>query len=263
MSIRLIALDLAGTLEDPRRLSKRDREALRTANERGIHIALFSAGPATKVREFGREIGVPGPVVAERGGHVLGPNDEELACIRIPPDIARAVIAEAPDHVFVFMKVGAIVYARSTPRKDWELSVAPPPSVEMVDALEAHLGDGPWWIVAHGGVAAMVKVVARLEVDLRVALPGTVAEFALFTPRGGSREDALRRIRQHLGVEKAETFAIVDAEEAIPMFRQAGFRFARQSADERVRLAAGWAAEEGTRDDVAEMLRRHVFDAGG
>jgi len=44
------------------------------------------------------------------------------------------------------------------------------------------------------------------------------------------------------------------------MFRETGTRLARAEADEHVRLAAGWAAPEDGKDDVAEMLEQHVLD---
>ena len=195
LTIRLVALDLAVTTPHRIRLSERDREALRAVSMRGVHVALVSAQGSAEVRTIGDALGLRGPTVAERGAHVVAADGDELARVRIPTDVARRVLAEATLPLFVFMKVGAVVYARPTPKRWWERGVKPPPGVEMVGQLEDRLDDGPWWIIANGHVRDLVRKLAGAEIDVTVALPDTVAEFALFTPRGGSREDALRRLR--------------------------------------------------------------------
>lgn len=256
MAVRLIAIDLP-VLD----LSDRDVAALRrAATERGVQVALVSAQPLADVREMQRQLALSGPLIAERGAHVVDAAGDDLGVLQIPPDAARRILTAARERplMLTFMRVGGMTYVRPGPKRWWERTVPPPPGTEVVDELEDHVGDGPTLIVATGRDARLLAS-ADGPIEVIVRGRGTEIEAVMFTAQGASRGLALRRLRERLGIERRETLAVVESEEALSLFEDAGVRVARADADDRVLLAADWTAS--VEDGLAATLDRFVFNS--
>ena len=68
MGIRLIALDLDGTLLDSRgRLSERNRAAVAAARQKGARVALVTGRRFRDARPLALELGLDVPVIAHNG----------------------------------------------------------------------------------------------------------------------------------------------------------------------------------------------------
>ena len=68
MAIRLIALDLDGTLLDSRgRVGERNRAALDEARARGVGVALVTGRRFRDARPLALELGLDVPVIAHNG----------------------------------------------------------------------------------------------------------------------------------------------------------------------------------------------------
>lgn len=71
MDIRLIALDLDGTLLDKdKQISSLNAEALRLCEARGMHVVLSSGRSFESVRKFCREVGLKSPIISSNGARV-------------------------------------------------------------------------------------------------------------------------------------------------------------------------------------------------
>jgi hydroxymethylpyrimidine pyrophosphatase-like HAD family hydrolase len=80
------------------------------------------------------------------------------------------------------------------------------------------------------------------------------------TSRAGTYAAALGALQHRYGIRRAETLAIVGAEDAHQLFECAAVRVAMHDADERVLLSAEWEAP--ARDGIAATLERYGARVG-
>ena len=94
MSIRLLALDLDGTLLNSRgKLSERNRLTLNQARERGVRIALVTGRRFRDARPIALELGLDLPLISHNGAltkHVQ--TLETVAAVLLPLEAAREVL---------------------------------------------------------------------------------------------------------------------------------------------------------------------------
>ena len=101
MKVRLIALDVDGTLTDDThiRISERNKAALRRCAERGIHIVLASGRPMALMRPVAEELGCVRYVISANGGAVWDLKENQRIVSReIPPDISEKIVKILLDY---------------------------------------------------------------------------------------------------------------------------------------------------------------------
>src|SRR5437868_10197138 len=100
MTIRLIALDLDGTLLNSRgELTGRNRAAIEAARGRGVSVALVTGRRFRDARPLALELGLDVPVIAHNGAltkHAL--TLETVSAILMPVGAARAVVRLGRAH---------------------------------------------------------------------------------------------------------------------------------------------------------------------
>src|SRR3954471_8624334 len=94
MAIRLIALDLDGTLLDSRgQLSAGNRAALTAARERGVRVALVTGRRFRDARPLALELGLDVPVIAHNGALTKHARTLETVAVKLlPMEAAREVL---------------------------------------------------------------------------------------------------------------------------------------------------------------------------
>src|SRR5919107_239804 len=100
MAIRLIALDLDGTLLDSRgQLSAGNRAALTAARGRGAAVALVTGRRFRDARPLALELGLDVPVIAHNGALTKHAHSlETVSATLLPLEAARAVVRLGRAH---------------------------------------------------------------------------------------------------------------------------------------------------------------------
>jgi len=97
MAIRLIALDIDGTLLDARsQLPEINRQAIVDATARGIEIALVTGRRYDFAMPIARQIPCPLTMIVNNGAMVKSSDGVTLLVHRLPRDVARRVIEATP-----------------------------------------------------------------------------------------------------------------------------------------------------------------------
>ena len=96
MDIKLIALDIDGTLTNHATISERNRNAVRQAINAGIHVVLATGRGRIATRPIWKELDLHGPSI-QYGGAMIADIDSERALIlhEMDPNIIREVLAFA------------------------------------------------------------------------------------------------------------------------------------------------------------------------
>ena len=94
MSIRLLALDLDGTLIDETlRISPRVQRALHRAIDAGVHVTLATGRPFSQTRHYAQQLGIAAPLICFQGALVQDPASEAILFrCGVPLPLAREFV---------------------------------------------------------------------------------------------------------------------------------------------------------------------------
>lgn len=100
MAIRLLALDLDGTLLNPRgQLTDRNRQAIADAREYGVHVALCTGRRFRDARPIALDLGLDVPLISHNGALTKHAETlETVAVLTLPLAVAQEVIRIGREH---------------------------------------------------------------------------------------------------------------------------------------------------------------------
>lgn len=266
MKYRLLAVDLDGTLLDARGSPHaEDVRAIRAAREAGVSVTIVTGRLYSGTRQAAEILGLEGPVACVDGSHVVSAKTHAtLYHHGIVGDHARALrdaVARRGPAAFVFARDEVVHDDAGVPYLEyvttWSKDVTRVERVVEHDAWHGEEG-----VTAVVAVGSMQQIVGAAE-DLAKALPD-VLQLATFPTRrmegswgmvvrakGGTKGSALEWVARHHGVPLAETVAVGDWINDVPMFEVAGRSFAMGQAPEPVKEAA------------TDVLHETVLEGGG
>ncbi len=286
MKIRLIALDLDGTLLNSRgELSPRNREAIAAARERGARVALVTGRRFRDARPVALELGLDVPVIAHNGALTKHARTLETVAARLMPFEAalrvvrtgRAHGADAlvsDDHLGAGLLVYDHISEGNTALQKyiaWSHRVVgeeAAAAIRQVPSLEDYLDHDPLHVAFSGGCAAMEQLAdeMRRELGASVKLLLTLypkPDFALLDvlhPEA-SKGAGLAAVAAEYGLTAAEVLAVGDNHNDLEMLDYAGTGVLMANADpgldERGRFHRTASNDE---DGVALAIRRFVLD---
>jgi Cof subfamily protein (haloacid dehalogenase superfamily) len=284
-AIRLVALDLDGTLLDSRgELTPRNRASIDAARERGVSVALVTGRRFRDARPLALELGLDVPVIAHNGALTKHAHTLETVCaVLMPVETAHAVVrvgrAHAADALVSDDHLGAgiLVYDQLSPGNTalaryiaWSRRVVGEDAAEAirrVPSLEEYLDHDPLHIAFSGGCAEMERLadVMRRELGETVRLLLTLypkMDFALLDVLhpSASKGAGLAAVAAEQGLTREEVMAVGDNFNDLEMLEWAGTGVLMGNADPAL-SERGDFYNTGTNDEdgVAAAIERFVL----
>lgn len=258
-AIRLVVSDLDGTLiRSDKTLSDGVVAAVGRLLRSGATVSLISARPPSGMLWVAERLELDGIIAAFNGGTILRTDGTILRRYVIPPVAARnslEVLRQFPVTIWLFR--GGFWHASSleNPHTPREIASTNQQPVLVGDMTE--LADSIDKIVAVSDDHALL---ARLEAQLRQAL-GAEANVARSQPyylditaAQANKGDGIAALAEAAGVPLAETAAIGDQHNDLPMFARAGLSIAMGQGPEAVRMAADHVTLSTEADGVAYAI---------
>lgn len=257
--IKLLALDLDGTLLDPeRKLTQTHIEAVRRARDAGIRIALASGRNVTSIEAYAKELDVEGPMVCSNGAHILASSNQEIAHSHIPTKTANYLVQYALDkdlHVSIYARYDVFFAHRNAWSDIYEARVR---HLEPIMLKGRHVGsievtkilfaDEPDVLADHQ--AHMESHADRLDVDIVRSEP----DYLEFLPCGANKALGLAQVARHFNLEPNEIAAIGDYYNDLEMLKYAGLSAAMSTAPPEVQAAANLIAPSNVEGGVAWFI---------
>lgn len=287
MAIRLIALDLDGTLLDSRgRVGARNRAAIDEARARGVGVALVTGRRFRDARPLALELGLDVPVIAHNGALTKHAHSlETVAAVLMPVEAARAVVRVGREHgadALVsddHVGAGLLVYDHISPGNtalakyiEWSRRVVgeeAAAAIRRVGSLEAYLDHDPLHIAFSGGCAAM----ERLSEVFKEALGGAVRLLLTLYPKmdfalldvlhpEASKGAGLAAVAAEQGLTRDEVMAVGDNFNDLEMLEWAGTGVLMGNAAPGLHATGRFHATATNDDDgVAEAIGKFVLEA--
>jgi hypothetical protein len=259
--IRLVLIDVDGTLVGVNGVHESTWPAVAEAREHGVEIALATGRIGVgRARELARRIGPAGLHVFHGGAVVSGIDVPPAHVVELPHEARAALVGESRRSGFPLE-----LYTVDRYFLEWEN--------DLTRLHARHLGLDPevcdllaldipivraLWPVPEADWPGLRSFTASLpDVELGPAAapwaPGAV--FGNVTRLGASKASALRWLAAHHGVTPAETAMIGDGENDLAALELAGLGIVVASAPEAVRAQADAVVGSPDEGGVAEALR--------
>ena len=264
-TIRLVAIDLDGTLLDTRQnLSARNRGAVSRVLAGGVQVAMATARDRGSVR-LKVPIAVAGLYYLASGGTVVF--DTASGSVLWNASLSPALISDA--IAFLHGYGHPIVLNRDcdywVDRRDDRVAM-----IEKRYNLHAHYVDGwsgvglPVHRVSLAAPRVVLEEAALAGVDAlgdRVNVSLASPDWLDILPRLAGKGPALQWLQAHIGVSPAETMAIGDYDSDLSLFAAAGCRVAMANSVPRIKAEATHQTASNDEDGVAQSLEALLPEA--
>lgn len=276
MTIRLILLDIDGTLTNSRKqITPKTREALLRAQASGITLALCSGRPEQGLYRWAEELDMvrhDGLFVCCNGGRVVNCRTREVLFDQpIPAEDARAVL----EHLKRFRVVPMVArgeYMYVTDVFDHDICLPEPFNVMRYEArgngyllcevrdLAEFVDFGPNKILTYGQPEYLQAHHEEMAGPFRgrVNAMFTAPFYFEYTAPGVDKARAIHSALTPLGFRPEEMLAFGDAENDISMLEYAGTGIAMGNAREAVKRTADEVTASNDEDGIACALYRHL-----
>ncbi len=267
MPVRLLALDLDGTIVDSRmQVSARVRSALRLAMDSGVRVTLASGRFFHSMRLFADDLGIREPLICYQGALIQDPASEEaLFRCGVPLDLAREFIHFVRRHGWdLCLYFDDRPYVESvTPHLRFYAEYSPvKEELRPVGDLSAFLSQEPLklLVVTEAEQAGAVDSTLRRRFAGRLRVVRSFARFVEATNVAVSKGRALSFLAQRLGVSQAQTMAIGDNDNDADMVAWAGLGVAMGGASAAVKAVADHVAPAIEEDGAAQAIERFILE---
>jgi Cof subfamily protein (haloacid dehalogenase superfamily) len=282
-SIRVLAVDIDGTLTDPQfHVSARNIRALRAAHRAGIQIILATGRRHDYAMPIARELDVPVLLLSSNGALVRSSNGETLFADRLPAATARKLIR----HMDEFRGHAVLTFDRpNVPGNDslvleradqlnqtisrW-LEVNRP-YIKFVAPLEDALGEeeDPLQAMYCGTIAFMEGVERRLaEAEFLNEITVLKTQYNHrdlcildVLTRDCSKGHALRRLAEEQGIPREQIMAIGDNYNDLEMLEFAGLPIIMSNASEDLKQN-GWRVTASNEESGVALAVEDLLGAG-
>lgn len=279
MGIRLIAIDMDGTLlDDEKRIPEENMRALLACMERGIEIVPATGRVLPGLREVVRTIPGLRYAITINGAEVFDlQTGELLSSTLIPADLAVEVI-EMAIHSGYDLMYDAYAERRglTTPENYAQIDrfVTAPGLARVIRSTRGPVPDVIAHIRQHAEMVEKVNLYfmnmddreamwQRLSRIPEIVLCSSVSNNIEINAAGVNKGRAVLELAAHLGIAPEETMAIGDGGNDLTMIRMAGFGVAMENAEPDVLAAADYVTGNNNRAGVAEAIRRFALGKEG
>lgn len=257
--MRLAAIDLDGTLlRSDGTISRRSRDAIRAARDKGITVVIVTARGPSSVTELAHDAGIDGSAICSNGALIVDLASgsvirERLIETEFAIELVRELRERLPGIAF------AVEHARFTHEPgfatNWEL----PAETRVADALELLDSPAAKLLMLHESheLDAILAVVRDVAGDgATVVLSGNIA--VEVTAVGVNKAAGLADLAEELGIEAKDVVAFGDYPNDVPMLAWAGRGVAVANAHPEVLAIADEVTASNDDDGVAIVLEQLI-----
>ena len=266
--VKLIALDLDGTLLDPSgAVTSATKEAIAQARAAGVRVVLNTGRPIPEACHFAAEAGcdtylscLGGAAIADHGtGRTLRRQDipEPWGTKALELCLGREI------ELMIFAEENILVdrFSGASLRRTYPFPVFHENALELDNPLAYMREKGIRLTKIHGdwnpGNYPLKELAAIPGVELTSA---SDHDFEL-VPEGVNKGRALETLAELYGCGLQECAAVGDSDNDLAMLRAAGLSIAMGNGSQAVKAAAAWITDSNDRDGVAKAILRCLEEA--
>ena len=267
--VKLIAMDMDGTLLTNRRISPANMAALRSAVDAGIEIALASGRLPDDISFWAKDVGLPFHVISLNGNCLLdGPFGKPIENHFMPTESALYIhqLALESGLMHAIFRWDELAISWIQPPEDlehWGSHLRRNGGRQALRFGQAagdrliRRGCNKIVIIDHSGDPSKLNKIRDLVrancPDIEITASG--ATNIELNRVGITKGTALTTLAAHLGIPMSQVMALGDSDNDLPMIQAAGYGVAMGNANAVVKAAARYETLHHAQDGVAAAIR--------
>lgn len=273
MDIKLIALDLDGTLlNSKKQLSKENRKALTECIENGILVVPCTGRTADGIPSEIKDIDGIRYAIATNGAVIHDLKENAVLDTRMLTWEKAMELLEFVDNYPVMYDPYIEGRGITEPKffenlSDYCLTDALQDLVKKTRDLHPSIIDYVRNIrkpvekinLFFPDMEGRARLRAELNKQADILVTSSIPNNLEINALGASKGEAIHRLADLLGIDRAQTMAIGDGENDFTMIRMAGVGVAMKNASEELQAEANYVTETNDDDGVAAAIYRLVF----
>jgi len=265
MSIKLIAMDLDGTLLTSERLvSERTIKTLKAARERGVHLTIATGRMMNSAEHFGSLIGADVPLISCNGSLVQKPDeDEPLFCRRLPDEVAQKLLTLCHERGWYCQwYVGRSIYAEKYLPEFFQ-AYRTIKNFKVIEVGERYLD------YAHNVIQCVVRDldggIWKIAEEISAVFPNEVwlqqrtGTSTDITMPGVNKALGLQALMDHLGLGADEVMACGDSDNDVSMLELAKTAVVPANGLPMAKAKATFLAPSHDEDGIAVAIEKLVL----
>ncbi|KQN90909.1 hydrolase Cof [Sphingomonas sp. Leaf231] len=265
MPIRLLVSDLDGTLVDrDKHLTPATIAAVDRLRAAGIGFTVISARPMSGIRPLLEPLGLDGDVAAFNGGIVFRRDGTIVSHVTLSPAVARGVVDMA-DGVDIWVFADDRWYASdgdgAHTQSERHSSAQEPVVVESFDNLLDHADKVTFVSDDEKRLHALYERV-HAAFGERATVAQSQTYYLDVTAITANKGDGIAALANALDIDLADTVAIGDQANDLPMLARAGLSIAMGNAPDAVKAAAHETTRANDADGVAHAIDTIILPRG-
>jgi Cof subfamily protein (haloacid dehalogenase superfamily) len=279
LKYKMLVTDMDYTLlNKEKKVSERNREAVRKAMEKGVHIVVATGRIYTSARVYAKLLGVCTPIIASNGAIIReaafdNPMDTEKTIYKdvLSPEAVKEMIRLSHKYgLFCHFFTEDTIYAEklvnvSVRYTEWNKYLG------EQDQVKIKIVDDIYESLQKDGVQILKAVVVDSDSEKIQGLRDSIEETGVVSVsqsmkdnlevmnKGVTKGSAVKMLAKLYGIDREEIIAIGDNENDLSMIEYAGLGIAMGNAEEALKKAAKHITGDYQQDGVAEAIERFIL----
>lgn len=266
--IKLITIDVDGTLVTPfKRLTQKNKDAIKRARDAGVHIALASGRPYSGMGPLVKELGLTEPgnfTICQNGSYIFDNEKADVISgtyqnptdLRIIDDLVKDfdVQISAMDHQSFYTRHKKPNWYTKIDAKISNL----PLQIISYDDFPSDKTFGR--ILILGRPSQVGKIWKNMPKDLRdnyYAVKTAPTLIEVMNPKT-NKGYAIKVMADDLGIDQSEIMSIGNERNDIPMLEQAGFAVAMANAVDELKIHADFITKSNLQSGVGYAIDKLI-----
>lgn len=268
MAVKLFVSDLDGTmLPDGNVVSAENIAAVRRAAAAGVTVTIATGRMFEAALPVARALGVDVPIISYNGGLIKSPSGRVYEEHTVDSALAHNIIAFCKERAWYIQSYsgGVLRYVEACDEsRFYENSQQLTGQAVGWDGLFAHTeGNCKLLLATKGRDVTLARAEAMLAAFGEcVDVTRSADRLIEIVPKGISKASALKSLAGKLGISIAETMAIGDAYNDLPMLQAAGKSIAMGNAFPEVKEVTDYETLTCEENGLAAAIYHYVFGMG-
>lgn len=275
MGIKLICIDMDGTLlgKDKQTVSKDDKETIKDAISRGIHVAITTGRVYDCAKIYAETIGLKTPIVSSNGAYIGGSDGQEIYSNYLSgEDLKDFYKITEKYNLQTYLTTNIAIVSTAEIEEDhiykvFNKTIAEDKRIkfdvvsDISEALQKYEGKILKGLcLEKKDVEKLKKARKELEQcgDNLEIVTSWVDNFEVMK-KGSSKGEAVKMLTKYFDLTCDEVMCIGDSENDISMIKFAKIGVAMGNATEDVKEAADYVTDDNCNGGVGKAIRKYVL----
>ncbi|MGL5756758.1 MAG: Cof-type HAD-IIB family hydrolase [Paraclostridium sp.] len=274
MNIKLICIDMDGTLlMDQQNISRENKDAIKEAIAKGIHIAITTGRVYDCAKLYSDEIGLKTPIIASNGAFIGGSDGEVIysnPLNRNEVDDFLNITSKYNLYAYLTANFGIVstnklpenhIYKVLNKRLKDDEKIKLKVIDNIADACHLYPNELLKGVcVEKEDTEKLMRAKCELKkLNPELEIVSSWDDNFEIMKKGSSKGEAVARLAKYYNLKRDEIMCIGDSENDLSMIEYAGVGVAMGNAIDKVKKAAQYVTSPNTESGVAKAIRKFAL----